>query len=86
MSDHSPRKSEGSESANAKPSLRIVWIFLALLLAYPLSIGPVQKCYQNHAAPQAIETFYKPIKLLYRTNVPTRQLVDWYLALWGVHR
>lgn len=80
-----PIESDDSHSANDKPTFRVVWVFLALLIAYPLSIGPVARFYHNRSPPRAVEVLYQPMQLLYRNNAAVRPVLDWYGDLWGIN-
>jgi len=79
-------QTESQESAaDDKPgTLRFILIFMAIVLAYPLSIGPVARGYRGRP-PEFVNTLYTPLwALCDRSRVATDTLI-WYLGLWGVH-
>jgi hypothetical protein len=55
-----------------------VWL---LLLAYPLSMGPVLK-YGNLSS--GIGRVYEPVGQFCEALRPLRAVKDWYTGLWGV--
>ncbi|HEV3302430.1 MAG TPA: hypothetical protein VG055_22435 [Planctomycetaceae bacterium] len=63
------------------------WIWWAavalLLLAYPLSAGPVGRCVLKSSNPQAkwqtLRTVYAPIFWLRRHSGSAQPVIDWYL-------
>jgi hypothetical protein len=60
---------------------------LALLLAYPLSIGPVGKWYYPRPRTQytsAVEAFYRPLFVLCGHLPFGWEVMGRYLQLWGV--
>jgi len=83
----SPPEAQTSDSAHDKGgSLWILWGFMALLIAYPLSIGPVARFYKASSSrrpPSFVIAIYTPILALCdRSEVAGHTLV-WYLGLWG---
>jgi hypothetical protein len=73
-----------SEDAHGKPgSLWILWSLIGLLLAYPLSLGPVVKYYKSRHPPEAVYAFYRPLKLLAEKVPAIEKPFLWYLDLWG---
>ncbi|MAG95053.1 MAG: hypothetical protein CMJ48_15110 [Planctomycetaceae bacterium] len=61
-------------------------VVLLLLVAYPLSIGPVIWCLDTGRLPQssvpAWEVFYAPVLWAWK-NVPAAEhVLDWYDDLW----
>jgi hypothetical protein len=60
-------------------------LIVALILGYPLSLGPVAKFYSGFRQPPgAVIAFYRPLKVL-TTKVPAAEKpILWYLHLWGV--
>ena len=61
-----------------------IWGALAVLLAYPLSLGPVGKLYEGpRPAPNAVRAFYAPVGLAYHQSETVRKTLDWYAGLWG---
>jgi hypothetical protein len=65
----------------ASGSFWFLWSFVLLLLAYPLSLGPVAKLYKGRRPPSAVIAFYEPIDVVYKTSTG-RNIVDWYLHFW----
>jgi hypothetical protein len=60
----------------------IAWTALGLLLlAYPLSMGPVLK-YANLRS--GIGVVYEPVGQICESLPPLRALKDWYTRLWDV--
>jgi hypothetical protein len=70
-----------------KPRHLIPAILLALLIAYPLSAGPVSGYYFNHKRQQPawLDTFYEP--LMWATSQSEWLVVpyNWYIVLWERH-
>jgi hypothetical protein len=62
-----------------------VILLVALLLAYPLSLGPVVRWYHQHPGNhygEAIVTFYHPLDV-FCDHVPhTREVIQQYRQLW----
>ncbi len=57
-----------------------------LLLAYPLSMGPVTSYAINSGNLrlwQIANTAYAPIGWLRAHSEPLRSLIDWYMGFWG---
>jgi hypothetical protein len=72
--------------AHNKPGmLWVILLFVAVLLAYPLSIGPVGKYYKGRPVPQFVTSLYKPVGALCGRSEAAGQILVWYLDLWGVH-
>jgi hypothetical protein len=85
VSELAPAQNHESEEAHHKPgSLWILWAIVGLLVAYPLSIGPMAKFYQGRRAPTAVETLYAPIASLYYHSPAAHKALEWYLHLWGI--
>ena len=61
-----------------------LWCGTALLLmAYPLSIGPVAKFYTGSGS--GLDTFYAPVIHLYQTSPPVHRFFDWYMdKVWRI--
>ncbi len=58
--------------------------FWLLLLAYPLSVGPVAKLCQGSVLPKNTLYIYDPLDLWTTYLPPARMLWMWYLyELWG---
>jgi hypothetical protein len=83
-----PAKAEEQTPQESGKSLpwHILWLLIAgVLVAYPLSIGPVAK-HHRHNLPQVLESFYAPLATLYDKSPPMHHFFDWYLEnVWGVH-
>jgi len=65
-----------------------IWVALAVLLAYPLSLGPVAKLYDKRptaSVPPAARTFYAPLGQAYDRSKEVKAVFDWYVGLWGAH-
>jgi hypothetical protein len=72
------------EAANEKPgSLWVLWSVIALLLAYPLSVGPVALAYKNTRPPNFVPAIYAPLEYAYHNSAFAHRALDWYLKLWG---
>jgi hypothetical protein len=71
-----------SDEPKHKPRVWIGWAALAwLLLAYPLSMGPVlRSCDLRSHVPR----IYEPVALFCELWQPLCDLKDWYNKLWGV--
>jgi hypothetical protein len=69
-----------------KPRHLISGILLALLLAYPLSLGPAVKWTRRHPETQyhrTIVAFYLPLSFIC-VHVPlARKVMERYVALWA---
>ena len=73
-----------SEEAPAKGgSLWILVSLICLLLAYPLSIGPVANFYDKRSAPPAVIMFYAPLRHAYERSKAVHKALDSYARLWG---
>ena len=70
------------DSDNSSPARSLGWALVCvlafLLIAYPLSIGPVAKFYYKRGRPGLIRQFYRPLELLYHTSRPAHRFFDWY--------
>ena len=63
-----------------------IWAALALLLAYPLSLGPVAKVYDRTpyaSVPSLVKALYAPLKIAYDRNKGVKTALDWYIGLWN---
>jgi hypothetical protein len=83
----SPSEVRPSDSTHEKGgSLWILWAVIGVLLAYPLSFGPVARFYRGRGpAPPAARAFYAPIEIAYNRSDTVRKAIDWYLGRWGAH-
>ncbi len=82
----SPNERQDSDSTRDKPgSLWILWAFMALLAAYPLSIGPVAKYYQYKSPSKAVTVLYEPIRAVHMRSKIAADVIDSYIHLWGVN-
>jgi len=59
-------------------------LLLTLLLAYPLSSGPVIAFYWNKygALPERVAHFYYPVWLAHHNSKTVGNVIDWYTGLW----
>jgi hypothetical protein len=60
-------------------------LMVALLLAYPLSLGPVAKWYLDRPGnqiPSAFQTFYAPLFAFCYYVPPAGKAMQWYFELW----
>lgn len=75
-----------SDGTHDKPSsLWIFWLVIALLFAYPLSLGPVAKYYKaRRPVPAAIVALYQPLEFLDGKSSTAHRVFKWYLRIWGV--
>ena len=79
-------ESTASQSQESSNLAGFIWAALAILLAYPLSIGPAAKFYERRGpAPAAVRAFYAPLGLAYDQSGMVKKAFDWYAALWGTH-
>jgi hypothetical protein len=77
--------SQTSDTTNERAGFSwLIWAALAVLLAYPLSIGPVARFYGKNA-PLAVRMFYAPLGLARDRSQTVKQALDWYADLWGAH-
>jgi len=63
--------------------LGLYWLVIGfLVIAYPLSVGPVAR----YTPPStAVNALYRPLKLLYDHSATAQALFDWYVEdVWGV--
>ncbi len=72
------------ESGRPGPASTICAVLFGLLLAYPLSVGPVAKLCQGSVLPKNTLYIYDPLDLWTTYLPPARMLWMWYLyELWG---
>jgi hypothetical protein len=78
-------ESRESESAYDRPGFPsiVLWLVMALFLAYPLSLGPVVKFYRSRQVPGTVFILYAPLEYVDRHCRPVHRAIDWYLHLWG---
>ena len=82
--DVTKNESHDSDPVHDKPgSLWILWIVLVLLIAYPLSTGPVLK-FVKRPPPPPIIALYMPLNLIYEKSPTARKVFDGYSHLWGI--
>jgi hypothetical protein len=64
--------------------LILVILPVALLLAYPLSLGPVFKWRWEHGMqyPSALAAFYRPLAVICEYVPPAGEAMNRYLELW----
>jgi hypothetical protein len=80
----SPAELQISDTTHDTPgTLWILWSLIGLLLAYPLSLGPVVKYYKSRHPPEAVYAFYRPLKVLAEKVPAIEKPFLWYLDLWG---
>jgi hypothetical protein len=67
-----------------KPRHFIPALVLTLLVAYPLSSGPVVAFYWNMygAMPERVEYFYYPVWWAHGSSKNVGNVIDWYTGLW----
>ena len=81
----SPAEAQTSDSMHDKGgSLWILWSVIGLLLAYPLSIGPVALAYKDKHVPNFVYAVYEPLDYVCSHSSPVKRVMVWYLHLWGV--
>jgi hypothetical protein len=78
IAQHEPATQDSSNVSG------FIWAALAVLLAYPLSIGPVARFYGKNA-PLAVRMFYAPLGLARDRSQTVKEALDWYADLWGAH-
>jgi len=69
-----------------KPRHLIPALLCALLIVYPLSVGPVGMLYNRHYPRGSVPTWawiYKPLEWACDHSGAFSGNVDWYLKLWG---
>ena len=77
------QESAGQDSSNLAG---FIWAALAILLTYPLSIGPAAKFYERRGpAPTAVRAFYAPLGIAYERNKGVKLALDWYAGVWRTH-
>lgn len=76
-----------------KPKRWLMWLVVGLLLliAYPLSLGPVRWAAQhisvsgNGIIAQCLEVFYSPLVWLVWNDIqPVADWLDWYSEVWQI--
>ena len=78
------------ETANTKSHSSawhwFAWSFAILLIAYPLSIGPVGWLLERGVIPlydgKCVECIYKPLHQLYDHSDSAKHFIDWYYHIW----
>lgn len=62
----------------------VPWALFILLVAYPLSLGPVAVLHDKNMVPDGVGVIYKPLEYLYHHSPPVKRALDWYVEdLWG---
>ncbi len=72
---------------SSSPPFMLVWIVLVLLIAYPLSIGPVARIYRGviGGPPRIVQAFYSPLVQVCGMSPGGDKLLRWYVVdVWGV--
>ena len=68
-------------SKKGSPVLGVLWWVLLVLAVYVLSIGPVSRCCNGRWSGSVMK-FYAPLRILYVSCPPARDVFDWYFELW----
>jgi hypothetical protein len=63
--------------------LWLAWTLFLLLVAYPLSVGPVAKV-AGPDPPAVLWAIYAPLSYLNDHSQPVKSFFDWYAKVWGV--
>jgi hypothetical protein len=61
---------------------RTVWLFVAVLFAYPLLMGPVYLASDHWQSWTVAHFMYEPLRLVGDACPPLRILLDQYMKLW----
>ena|ERR1043166_3090949 len=62
-----------------------IFLLIAIILGYPLSIGPVARFYKGGPPPDFVITLYTPLWALCDRNKVAGHALSGYLELWGIH-
>ena len=69
-----------------KPRHFIPVMVLALLIAYPLSIGPVNWWFLEHGdrvpVPDWVRVLYAPLRAANNNSQTVQRVLDWYNGIW----
>lgn len=76
-----PAEDKSSQGSGAAALFAILLIVLPVL--YVLSIGPVARLVPS--PPDWLEAIYFPILWPAEHFEPFREMLEWYLELWGAH-
>jgi hypothetical protein len=80
-------KEPKTPTSEAEPGKRhpfwILWWLLAIIVLYPLSVGPVLRACNWNVPPAPVRAFYAPLEYLYDNNPQAHQAFEWYFHLWG---
>ena len=80
-SERNRSEAEHSEPPQDRPRAHLLlWTGLAILLLYPLSIGPSFRLGRSGT----IYALYAPVLYICRRSQPIDHALGWYLQLWGV--
>jgi hypothetical protein len=62
----------------------VIALVSAIVLLYPLSMGPAYWCQKHHSSPTPaqMKSFYAPVIWLADTAPPLENLLEVYLRLW----
>ncbi len=84
-----PQPSENTAAASDAPPVKpcrrrsLLWVFLVLLILYPLSSGPVTKLWSMAGfSDDVVLGLYTPLIYLAFYSQGFRQVFTWYLSLW----
>ena len=85
-----------ADTSTPRRSLFAVWhwprwtwavVVMLMLLAYPLSMGPVEWAWQREKIPPQVVSllakFYRPVLFVVDRYPPARRAFDRYIAWWG---
>lgn len=83
---------DAGESSDARRSRLpgfgyLFWLFILVLVIYPLSVGPVAKVVDvvdNSTLESVCEVLYAPLAYLCDKVPWVDDFYEWYLPLWGV--
>jgi hypothetical protein len=65
-----------------KPRHLIAAALLALLLVYPISIGPANWIDRHRGLPAWVTRFYAPLVDAYLMTPTATKVMHWYIRLW----
>jgi hypothetical protein len=73
-----------SDEPKRRPRAWIGWAVAALIVLYPLSIGPILGYRIHRIHYRIFRTLYSPIMEAAQKNLQCREALQRYLRLWGV--
>lgn len=71
-----------------KPAHMAAMVLSALLVFYPLSVGPVFRAYYTPSSygllglPDGLQEFYMPLAWICAHSRPIEKFFEWYLRIW----